>query len=303
MFVSVVIPTYNKAKRLELTLLTIKKQDYQRDKFEVIVVDDGSVDNTREVAENIANSSPINLHYIHQQNKGRAAARNTGIKAASGEVIIFLDDDRLVGADFVKQYAGCFEGQQNLDAAFLGKRMNLYMSRFEEDFISIRNLVENDIQQILRKAREEYYWRKAKEAMSMDSVKWILFTTGNVALKTETLKKAGMFNESFKGWGLEDTELGYRLWKNGVSFIANNKAINYHIEHVRNHDQRKEDETRNHELFYKLHPELPVMLFRKFVYGEISLEEFNGRVKGDMQASNGEGQIFYKMNQMLKGKD
>lgn len=293
MFVSVVIPTYNKSKRLNLTLLSLCKQSYPHDKFEIIVVDDGSDDGTREVVQSVYSEIKARLIYKYQENSGRSAARNTGINFAEGELIIFLDDDRLVSEDFIKQHVSTFLESQRSDISVVGKKMNLYMSRFDEDFEAIKSVMFNNSAEIIKKARSDYYYRKAKEALKYDATGWILFTTGNVSIKKDVLKHCGMFNESFKGWGLEDTELGYRLWKNGITFLVNEEAVNYHIEHARNPLVKKQDEDRNHELFYKIHPELPVKLFRSFVDGKISIEEFNARICGEREEACIGGNIFY----------
>jgi glycosyltransferase involved in cell wall biosynthesis len=87
--VSVVIPTYNYGAFVGETVENVLKQTYRN--FEIIVVDDGSTDDTQERLEPYADR----IRYIHQQNQGCAAARNTGIQAAKGEWIAFLDSDDL----------------------------------------------------------------------------------------------------------------------------------------------------------------------------------------------------------------
>jgi len=87
--VSVIIPTYNRAHVLARAIQSVLNQTYQD--FEIIVVDDGSTDNTEEV---IKSFNDPRIRYIrHEENKGAAAARNTGIKAAKGEFIAFQDSD------------------------------------------------------------------------------------------------------------------------------------------------------------------------------------------------------------------
>lgn len=84
--VSVIIPTYNRGYLIREAIDSVLKQDFKD--FEIIVVDDGSTDNTKEVLSNYEN-----IRYIYQQNKGRSEAKNTGIRAARGAYIAFLDDD------------------------------------------------------------------------------------------------------------------------------------------------------------------------------------------------------------------
>ena len=86
--VSVVIPTYNRAHFLPETIQSVLVQTFQD--FEIIVVDDGSIDNTKEVVDNFQD---LRIKYIYQENQGGSAARNTGAKTSSGEYIVPLDSD------------------------------------------------------------------------------------------------------------------------------------------------------------------------------------------------------------------
>lgn len=303
MFISVIIPTYNKSKRLELVLYTLSKQVFDMNNFEVIIVDDGSNDCTCEVVNKIKNSTVLNINYIYQKNSGRAVARNKGLGIANGELIIFLDDDRLVHPDFINHHFECFKRSENSRLVVLGERTNLYISKYEENFEEIKYTVLNQPKAILYKAREEYFWKKVKGVFKIPEISWIAFATGNVCMHKKLLEEVGGFNQRFVGWGLEDTELGYRLWKNKALFIYNSQAINYHIEHVRDPKQRKEEETRNHNLFYELHPEPPVLYFRRFVYGNISLEEFARQVKGESSPIIKNDEVYHKsINNVLDTK-
>jgi len=87
--VSVIIPTYNRANLIEKAIKSALKQTYKD--FEIIVVDDGSIDNTEEIVKDFTD---FRIHYIcHKHNQGVSAARNTGIKTCRGEYIAFLDSD------------------------------------------------------------------------------------------------------------------------------------------------------------------------------------------------------------------
>ncbi len=100
--VSVVIPTYNGAYFLEhFSIPSVISQSYKN--WELRIVDDGSTDNTKEVVKKFQKENP-RIYYIYQENKGRGIARNVGIKAASGEIIAFLDvDDQWLSEKLNKQ--------------------------------------------------------------------------------------------------------------------------------------------------------------------------------------------------------
>jgi len=87
-YVSVIIPTYNRAWILKETIESVLNQDYK--KFEIIVVDDGSTDNTNEIL-----GSYENINVIQQEHKGVSAARNVGVAVSNGSLIAFLDSDDL----------------------------------------------------------------------------------------------------------------------------------------------------------------------------------------------------------------
>ena len=99
--VSVIIPTYNRAHYLGEAIESILNQDIRDCRIEIIVVDDGSTDNTKEVLEKFGNS----IRYIYQDNRGAGPARNRGIDEATGEWVSFLDsDDRWLPGKLTLQF-------------------------------------------------------------------------------------------------------------------------------------------------------------------------------------------------------
>ena len=87
--ISVVIPTYNRAHLIKKAINSVFEQTYQD--FEIVIIDDGSKDNTEEIVKSINDGR---IRYIkHEKNKGEAGARNTGIENSKGEYIAFLDTD------------------------------------------------------------------------------------------------------------------------------------------------------------------------------------------------------------------
>lgn len=89
--ISVILPTYNRAPFLERAMGSVLAQ--RRPCGELLVVDDGSTDNTADLVARWAASASVPVRYLHQENRGAAAARNTGIRAARGELLAFLDSD------------------------------------------------------------------------------------------------------------------------------------------------------------------------------------------------------------------
>ncbi len=116
--VSVIVPTYNRAHYLGEAIASILNQDIQGCQIEIIVVDDGSTDDTKEVLEKFGNS----VRYIYQDNRGAGSARNRGIQEATGEWLAFLDsDDRWLPEKLTLQFKvmDAFPGYSAIHSEFL----------------------------------------------------------------------------------------------------------------------------------------------------------------------------------------
>ena len=107
--VAVIIPTYNRAAMLHDTLTALAQQTYPFERLEIIVVDDGSVDETEQV---VHEHFPFHLHYLRQQNRGDAAARNIGVRHTEAEMLIFLDDDIVVAREFLRHIVAGHGGRE-----------------------------------------------------------------------------------------------------------------------------------------------------------------------------------------------
>src|SRR4051812_34752792 len=100
--VSVIIPTHNRAIRLGLTLDALITQTYPRSQLEVVVVADGCTDNTIKVLQRYRELLPLKI--AEQLGRGAAAARNHGARIATGELLVFMDDDIEAAPHFVRAH-------------------------------------------------------------------------------------------------------------------------------------------------------------------------------------------------------
>ncbi|GAA5095956.1 hypothetical protein GCM10023210_29270 [Chryseobacterium ginsengisoli] len=103
--ISVIIPMYNASQSIVLTLDSVKRQTFPQEEFEIIIVNDGSTDESSAIVENYIKENPLmNIVMLHQKNGGVSKARNTGLKIAKGNYIALLDaDDEWNSAKIEKQ--------------------------------------------------------------------------------------------------------------------------------------------------------------------------------------------------------
>lgn len=100
--ISVIVCTYNGADRLKCVIDSLLGQNYDANRFEILIIDNDSNDNTRDVCEEIINSSRNKrIKYYFEKNKGLSHARNRGIKESKGQVVAFIDDDAIAAPDWI----------------------------------------------------------------------------------------------------------------------------------------------------------------------------------------------------------
>ncbi len=126
--VSVIIPTYNREKFLSYALESVKNQTYKN--WELIIVDDGSTDNTEEICRSFAKTVEQPVKYIYQENQGVAGARNTGLKSAKGEFIAFLDSDDRWYPWHLKKCLNILTLKPDIDFIFAaGRKINFFTKK------------------------------------------------------------------------------------------------------------------------------------------------------------------------------
>ena len=183
--VSVIIPTFNRSRFVTEAVLSVFDQTYQP--VEIIVVDDGSTDDTAEVL------APYfqRIQYIHQPNQGVSVARNAGIKVATGELIAFLDgDDRWLPSKLALQVE-CLE--KNRDVGLVHSNVSYFGT--------------NDERGRQTKGVTTTYERDCYAELFLGN----RITTSSVLVRRECLEKVGLFDEGIRKASTEDYDLWIRI--------------------------------------------------------------------------------------------
>lgn len=208
LFVSIVIPTHNRREILRRVLTALAEQTYPPDRFEVIVVVDGSSDGTGSMLASLR--QPYSLRVIEQDQQGPSAARNAGIAAALGQTIIFLDDDVVPVPRLVEAHASFHARDER--AVVIGRLLASAEGRRTgwgawEDAIT-----ERGYQQIQR---------------GQVQVDGNFFYSGNVSASRQSLREVGGFDTTLAYQ--EDVELGHRLYARGDHFYFAPDAAGLHL--------------------------------------------------------------------------
>jgi len=194
--VSVIIPTYNRWWILKKSLEALLNQSYPKDKYEIVLIDDGSTDDTKTMIESLSPS--CKLKYLRNEKRmGIPRTRNRGIRKARGEYIIFTDSDVVVIPDFIKQHMS-------------------YHKKYQHVIVNGELIRVFSFKQIGKK-------RKSIFDFSLSP-----FDTANVSVAKKHLLEVGGFDENLLAYGWQDLELGYRLRKAGLKCKRNQRALGYH---------------------------------------------------------------------------
>ncbi|MEY3767145.1 MAG: hypothetical protein RLZZ11_212 [Cyanobacteriota bacterium] len=204
MFLSVVIPTYNRLPILEKCLRALEEQRLEApiSAYEVVVVDDGSTDETVNWLLRHGASFP-HVRLVQQDHGGPAEGRNRGVDHARGDVIVFIDSDLVVTDTFLISHARRLEQtwQQRGDRLCFTYGAVINTANFEDP---------------------------TSEPHKLNDLSWAYFATGNVAIDRQVLERSGLFDTRFRLYGWEDLELGERLRRMGVVLVRCPEAVGYH---------------------------------------------------------------------------
>jgi glycosyltransferase involved in cell wall biosynthesis len=277
---SVVIPTYNNKVLLKNTLEALNNQTgYSRGDYEVVVVDDGSNDNTGEFIKGINRNYSLKYLYLERcKDSCRARTRNHGWKNARGEIIAFIDSDIIVGNDYLRELDRCYLMSE--DIFILGNRLML------DEIVPFEDIANGNIfkKYCFDKDKihllEFRYFLYNVSSFNSNTIMcpWIQTYSCNFAAPRKWLQHIGGFDENFKEWGIEDIELGYSLYKADVRMIINSRLEVLHQYHGPRNDLIIQKEKvpgyeRNIDYLLQKHPEALKMsrkIAYKFLKGEVS---------------------------------
>ncbi len=199
---SIIIPTYNRPQKILYLLEAMRSQKYDRQLWEVIVVDDGSPSRIREEIENLC--LDYSWNYYYQTNSGPAAARNLGATKAKGKYLVFIDDD-------------C-EADHNLLSTICKNASpgTLYGGK-------IINKLENNIYSEASQLLIDYLY------FALLNTHMMFFTSNNLFIDKESFVKAGSFSHDFQTAAGEDREFSIRFHHLGYLLEYCPDAVVYHM--------------------------------------------------------------------------
>jgi glycosyltransferase involved in cell wall biosynthesis len=200
--VSIVIPIYNRAGFIQACLTSLLAQSYPRERYEIILVDDGSTDGSAAKANVLLQEWDGQFQIIQKTNGGPASARNAGIRVSKADIIAFIDSDCVADPDWLEQIAGCLSGS---DAAGVGGPLiNIASKTWVSHYLNSTSFFRHRV----RHGRVDY------------------LLTANAAFRRAALLAVNGFSEAGV-WG-EDADLSFRLIQKGHTLLLAKQGIVTH---------------------------------------------------------------------------
>jgi GT2 family glycosyltransferase len=204
-FVSVIIPTYNRPRQLEICLQSIARLRYPQTRFEVLVLDDGSPTSPQAVVAPFRDELAVTL--LTRPHAGPAAARNAGAAQAEGELLAFTDDDCWPDAHWLQTLAARFAASP--DCAIGGRTLNAFPS----------NPYSTTSHLILELVYAHYNTNPGQA---------LFFATQNLAVPARRFRMLGGFDATFFPFASEDRDFCDRWLQHGLQMIYAPEAVVYH---------------------------------------------------------------------------
>ncbi len=277
MLFSVVIPTYNRVQALGKTLAALSRQtlcqpgppelsasrtrqaeksadaqpDDREPPFEILVVDDGSTDDTGDLVRRLRRDYPVPLHYLQQANQKQGSARNLGSRKAGGDFLVFLGDDTVPASNFLEEHAKA-RTKPRIDPSSL-RLVVIGYTPWPQEYRQTR---------FMRYIVEEGWQFGFSLIQDPENLPFNFFYTSNLSIARSFFWEAGGFDEGFQEYGWEDIELGHRLQQLGMQLVFQREAIahHHHPTSLGSFVQRQRKVGSSAWRFYQMHPELDFLL-------------------------------------------
>jgi len=208
--VSVIVPTYRRPDALRATLEALVAVEHPTELMEVVVVDDGAEAATEAVVERSARDG-FRIRYASQEQRGAASARNLGAQLATGNVLVFLDDDMLVEPDHIAQHLATRARYGDC----------LVNGHWEFTPETIAALEETPFGRFRMAVERWYKDGIAKTPLDGSCVEPAEMTACNLSVRRELFLELGGFDEEIPFAGAEDVEFSYRAAQAGCRFVYN----------------------------------------------------------------------------------
>lgn len=206
---TVIVPAYNRSDEINELLASLMKQSLDKNLFEVIVVDDGSTDDTEQVVNNYKKDGSFHLTFLKQNHKGPGEARNLGMENAKGEYHLFIDSDCIADPNWLKAYAKAVKNEK--PAGFGGPDKvlpNFSPVQKAIDYSMTSFITTGGIRGHGKKKISKYYPRSF-----------------NMGVRADVVKKIGGMNQLRHG---QDIEFSHRIIQTGEPVIKVDDAVVYH---------------------------------------------------------------------------
>lgn len=217
---SLIIATYNRAEQLMVTLESVATQRHPAQRWECIVVDNNSKDDTRERVEAFAAAHPdLQIRYVFEPNQGLSYARNRGISEAQGEIVAFIDDDETIVEEFIEAYVELFASHN--DAMSAGGKIVAHYPTGRPGWMS--KYTEQPIANPMDFGESVKPFPKGR-----------IPGGGNMAMRRSVFDKIGRFDTSLGRTGKqliggEESDLFERIEAAGMACYYVPRAVMYHI--------------------------------------------------------------------------
>lgn len=219
---SVVIPTRNRALELERCIKSIKNQTY--DKYEIIIVDDNSSDETQKIIHK------YKVRYIkHTKRLGQSIGKNDGAKVAKGEIVVFTDDDCIADPFWLENIVKAFHSDRDI-AVVGGKILNLGKTNFNIHLLPIWPFIAGHIK---KTGRIIIFGIVSSnfDSNNIQFVDWV--SAGNMAIKKEAFNKVGGFDVNLIGNCIFEepdicsriNDLGYKIYYQPLSICFHKPSL------------------------------------------------------------------------------